>query len=69
MLLVVLLVFVGGGMGGFVGGGVGGDEGVGLDGEIGEGSEGHFDGTDFVLIFFFFDGTFKTGVVLLRGDW
>ena len=49
MLLVVLLVFVGGGMGGFVGGGVGGDEGVGLDGEIGEGSEGHFDGTDFVL--------------------
>ena len=54
MLLVVLLVFVGGGMGGFVGGGVGGDEGVGLDGEIGEGSEGHFDGTDFVLIYLFF---------------
>ena len=50
MLLVVLLVFVGGGMGGFVGGGVGGDEGVGLDGEIGEGSEGHFEVVlDFVL--------------------
>ena len=69
MLLVVLLVFVGGGMGGFVGGGVGGDEGVGLDGEIGEGSEGHFDGTDFVLILFFVDGALKKGVVLLCGDW
>ena len=54
MLLVVLLVFVGGGMGGFVGGGVGGDEGVGLDGEIGEGSEGHFDVKYLILSYFNF---------------